>query len=137
MKTLGLVSLVQLVLGLIGLRRGLDGGLVPDVPGMKPGKKKDIARRQWVDGTALSAPGVMLVAQGLAGVIVLFGWKPRRLAARVLGVLGAIMVLGYPLERTWRESMVKGDRELLPFTLGGFVLALKMAILGFAVGRRR
>lgn len=136
MRTLGLVSLVQLALNVLGLRRALERKLVPDLPGSPKRRKKDIAERAWVDGTALSAPAFMLVLQCLAALVALFGRGPGRLAARTLGVLGVMMVFGYPLERVWRESFVAKDKQLLPFTFGGFVVALTMAILGFAVRRR-
>ena len=105
------------------------------MPGFAPRRKKDISARHWIDGTALSAPSIALAIQALATLFALFGSRDRLTPARTLGVLGAIMSIGYPVERIWRESLVKGDRELLPLTLGGFLLALKMAILGFAVKR--
>ena len=45
------------------------------------------------------------------------------------------MAIGYPLEKVWRDSLVEPDKELTPLTFGGFLLALKMAILGWSVGR--
>ncbi|QKJ18079.1 hypothetical protein [Microbacterium hominis] len=135
MRLLGVVSLVQLVLGVLGLRKALDERLVPDLPGFAPRRRRDIADRHWAEGTALSAPSFMLVLQAVATLFALFGSRSRLAPARVLGVLGAIMSIGYPIERIWRESLVKPDRDLLPLTLGGFLLALKMAILGFAVRR--
>lgn len=133
MRLLGVVSLVQLMLQLVGLRKALDNGLVPEVPGFAPRRKKEMAARHWTDGTALSAPSFALVLQAVATLFALFGDRRRLAAARTLGVLGAIMSIGYPLERIWRQSLVDRDRALMPLTLGGFLLALKMAILGFAV----
>ena len=78
----------------------------------------------------------MLVIQGIASIILIVHPRPPRFFARLLGVLGAIMTIGYPLEKEWRDSLVEPDRELTPLTLGGFLLALKMAILGWSVGRR-
>lgn len=43
--------------------------------------------------------------------------------------------IGWPVERVWRESLVEPDTEVTPFTLGGFLLSLKMAILGWSTGR--
>ena len=136
MKTLALVSLVQLLLGILGLRRAIDRRIPADVPGIAKRRRSEIADRHWLEGTALSAPSVMLVVQGIATIVVLFGrGDSRRVAARVLGLLGAVQVFGYPLERVWRQSLVDRDGDLMPFTVGGFTGALKMAILGFAVGR--
>ncbi len=137
MKTLGLVSLLQLLLGVLGLRRALDQQIPPDLPWTATRKPGEVADGHWTEGTALSAPSAMLVVQGVATIVVLFGrGAPRRFAARVLGVIGAVQVFGYPLERVWRQSFVDRDSDLMPFTAGGFIGALKMAILGFAVGRR-
>ena len=45
------------------------------------------------------------------------------------------MSIGAPLERIWRESLVTPDREVTPLTIGGFLLGLKLAILGWSAGR--
>ncbi|HEU0182727.1 MAG TPA: hypothetical protein VFR16_11105 [Agromyces mariniharenae] len=137
MRILGLVSLVQLLLGVAGLRKALREGRVADVPLVEPRPSAQLRRRHWIDGTALSAPTPMLVIQGIATLVLLVARRPPVFFARLLGVLGAIMTIGSPLERVWRDSLAEPDRELTPITLGGFLLALKMAILGWSVGRGR
>ena len=137
MRILGLVAFVQLLLGVAGLRKALREGRVADVPFVEKRSKKELERRHWADGTALSAPTPMLIAQGIASLVLIVHPRPPVFWARLLGVLGAIMTIGYPLEKVWRESLVGPDRQVTPLTLGGFLLALKMAVLGWSVGRKR
>ncbi|WP_438854324.1 hypothetical protein [Agromyces sp. M3QZ16-3] len=136
MRLLGAIGIVQLVFGALGLRKAYAEGRGGDVPGFPHRSPDEVRRRHWVEGTELSAPTVMLIAQAFASLALLVGRRPPVAAARTLGVLGAIMSIGYPIERVWRESFVDPDPEVTPLTAGGFLLALKMAILGFAVGRR-
>jgi len=135
MRILGLVSFVQLLLGVAGLKKALRERRVADVPFTEKRPKKQIEQRHWTDGTALSAPTPMLIVQGIASLVLIVHPRPPRFFARLLGVLGAIMAIGYPLEKVWRDSLVEPDKELTPLTFGGFLLALKMAILGWSVGR--
>jgi len=135
MRVLGLISFVQLLLGVAGLKKALREGRVADVPFAGKRPKKELQQRHWTDGTALSAPTPMLIIQGIASLVLLIHPRPPRFFARLLGVLGAIMAIGYPLEKVWRDSLVEPDKELTPLTFGGFLLALKMAILGWSVGR--
>lgn len=135
MRIVGAVGVAQLVLGILGLRKAYREGLPGDVPGVRIRSVDEMRRRHWIEGTSLSAPTAMLAVQGAASVALLVAPKPPVLAARVLGVLGAIMSIGYPIERVWRESLVTPDRETTPLTVGGFLLALKLAVLGWSVGR--
>ena len=68
MRILGLVSFVQLLLGVAGLKKALREGRVADVPFTEKRPKKQIRQRHWTDGTALSAPTPMLIAQGIASL---------------------------------------------------------------------
>jgi hypothetical protein len=136
LRIVGAIGLAQLVLGVLGLRKAYREGLPGDVPGIRVRSVEEMRRRHWVEGTSLSAPTAMLAAQGAASLALLLAPKPPVLAARVLGVLGAIMSIGYPIEQVWRESLATPDREVTPLTAGGFLLALKMAILGWSAGRR-
>jgi|GEM_PF-2881774 len=135
MRLVGAIGLAQLVFNLLGLRKGYSEGLTPDVPGYLVRAPDEVRRRHWVEGTALSAPTVMLVIQAVAVVLLLTRRRPPVAAARTLGVLGALMTMGYPVERIWRESFVDPDPGVTPLTAGGFALALKMAILGWSSGR--
>lgn len=135
MRIVGAIGLAQLVFNVLGLRKGYAEGISADVPGFPVRSPDAVRRRHWIEGTALSAPTVMIVVQGLAVLLLLTRRRPPVAAARTLGVLGAIMSIGYPVERIWRESFVDPDPEVTPLTAGGFLLALKMAILGWSAGR--
>jgi hypothetical protein len=135
MRIVGAIGLAQLVFNVLGLRKGYAEGISADVPGFPVRSPDAVRRRHWIEGTALSAPTVMLVVQGVASTALLVAPKPPVLAARVLGALGAIMSIGYPIERIWRQSLVEPDRETTPLTMGGFLLALKLAVLGWSAGR--
>lgn len=135
MRIVGAIGLAQLVLSVLGLRKAYREGLPAEVPGVRVSSVDEMRRRHWIEGTSLSAPTAMLAVQATASVALLVAPKPPMLAARVLGVLGAIMSIGYPLERIWRQSLVEPDRETTPLTAGGFLLALKLAILGWSAGR--
>ena len=111
MRVLGLVAFVQLLLGVAGLRKALREGRVADVPFAEKRSKKQIDQRHWTDGTALSAPTPMLVIQGIASIVLILGRRPPVFFARLIGVLGAIMAIGYPLEKVWRESLVEPERS--------------------------
>ena len=137
LRLVGAIGLVQLVFGVLGLRKAYREGRPPDLPGETVKSVDEMRARHWTDGTALSAPTVMMAVQGAASLALLVAPRPPVLAARILGVLGAIMTIGYPIEKVWRDSLVTPDRELTPLTAGGFLLALKMAILGWSAGRGR
>ncbi len=99
MRILGLVSFVQLLLGVAGLKKALREGRVADVPFAEKRSKKELQQRHWTDGTALSAPTPMLIIQGIASLVLIVHPRPPIFFARILGVLGAIMAIGYPSRR--------------------------------------
>ena len=135
MRFVGALGLAQLVLGVLGLRKAYREGRPAELPFGRISSADEMRRRHWLEGTALSAPTVMLAVQSVASVALLVSSRPPVLAARVLGVLGALMSIGAPVERIWRESLVTPDREVTPLTIGGFLLGLKLAILGWSAGR--
>lgn len=137
MRIVGAIGFAQLLLGLLGLGKAYREGRPGDVPGVRIRSVDEMRRRHWVEGTSLSASTAMLAVQGAASVALLVAPRPPVLAARILGVLGAIMSIGYPIEKVWRDSLVSPDRQVTPLTAGGFLLALKMAVLGWSVGRGR
>lgn len=137
LRLVGAIGLVQLVFGVLGFRKAYREGRPADLPGVNVKSVDEMRARHWIDGTSLSAPTVMLAVQGAASIALLVAPRPPVLAARVLGVLGAMMSIGYPIEKVWRESLVTPDREVTPLTVGGSLLALKMAILGWSAGRGR
>ena len=126
-NALALVSTTQLVLGLVGLRHAIRTGSSYDI-GFLRGSLQTARRDRWLIGTNLSAPGVMLLAQGLSTVLL---FTPRRrLAARILGLLGAVMSLGYPAEVSVRDAWRHPDQVVAPLTAATEVLAIAMAVLG-------
>lgn len=136
MKTLFVASAVQLALGLIGLRKALRERTSYDVWKLK-GDPAHVARDQWVMGTNLSAPGVMLILQTLA-TAGLLSRRRRRTSAKTLGILGAIMSGGYPAEKSVREAW-RGrspDTSMVAMTVAATALAAVMAVLGRREVRR-
>ena len=81
-------------------------------------------------GTALSAPGVMLVAQATATAHLLR--RRASLAERILGALGAAMMVGYLGEDLVRRRLRRSnwDRLESPLIAVGFGLASAMAVVG-------
>jgi hypothetical protein len=128
------ISAAQLGLGLLGLRVALRDGEPSDVRIIRLSADR-LAERQWITATALSAPGVMLVAQGVFTAAL--ATRPSGSAARGLGVLGSIMSFGYPVEAGFPRAIRHPDAERTPILLGGFVLAVAMAVLGPRAARDR
>ena len=128
-RVLAVVSGAQLALGLVGLRTALRRRHAYDFLWLR-GDAAHVARDAVTMGTALSAPGPMLVAQGVAtGTVAL---HPDRRAERILGVLGAAMVAGYLGERLVRTRLTPAGWEPLESTVvvAGLGLAAAMAVLG-------
>ena len=132
-KGLALVSAAQLPLGVAGLRPALRKRTAYDI-GFLRGSTDTIERDQWLTGTNLSAPGVLLVLQAACTAALLHG--PSRRAARTLGILGAIMTGGYPAERSVRASWRRPDDGVAPLTAAAALLAALMAALGFRTAGR-
>ena len=63
MKLLGVISAVQLAMGLVGLRKALRDGTEYDL-GFTRGSPETMKRDLWFMGTNLSPPAWMLLAQG-------------------------------------------------------------------------
>jgi hypothetical protein len=139
MKPRGLlvaISSAQLAAGLAGLsvavqrRRNYDLGFLR-------GRPDRVARDAVLLGTAYSAPAPMLVAQLWATRSLASG--PHDGARRMLGMLGALMVPGYLMERYGREHLVPSgfDPVETPVVAISTVLAGAMAVLGHrdAAGR--
>lgn len=122
------VSALQLAVGVVGevvaLRRRTAYDFTP--LGLR-GEPAHVGRDSLALGTGLSAPVVMLAAQGMAIRRLAIG--PSRAAGRCLGVLGAGMVAGYLGERGVRRRLtVAGwDPVESSVSLVGVVLSLAMA----------
>jgi hypothetical protein len=99
------------------------------------GSTDTIGRDQWITGTNLSAPGVMLVLQAACTAALVR--RPSRAAAKTLGVLGAIMTGGYPGERSVRAAWRTPGDSRAPLSAAATLLAALMAVQGFRAGRRQ
>jgi hypothetical protein len=89
----------------------------------------------WI-GTALSPPTPMAAVQAWA--VVRLGRRPDPGAARVLGLLGALMTPGILLERSTRELPRRRDPVETPVVAASLGLAAAMAGLGLGgSGRAR
>jgi hypothetical protein len=127
MRLLAAVSAAQLMLGLAGLAKALRSRGSFDI-GIMRGSPATIDRDQWVTGTSLSAPGLMLILQTLS-TVGLFT-QHRQAALRSLMVLGVIMSLGYPAEREVRRAWRHWETPNTPLTAAAEVLAVMMVVLG-------
>ena len=131
------VSLVQLCAGLAGQTIALRRRIAFDIAllGWR-GSAHHVGRDSWLLGTGVSAPGVMLATQAVATVHLARYESPA--AARTLGVLGAMMTAGYPVERAVRTALRPGgiDPVLAPVIVIGTGLGVAMAALGLRHHRR-
>jgi MGT family glycosyltransferase len=126
-RGLVVLSTIQLVLGVAGLRRALKERRVCDI-GFLRGSAEAIERQHWLLGTNYSAPGMMLVLQAVCTCALFRG--PSRAAAKTLGILGLVMTGGYPAERSVRASWRGPDDGTALLTAAATLLAALMAIQG-------
>ena len=124
-RLLAVVSLAQLATGVVGMTLGIRRSYPYDFL-MLHGRSDRIARDSVLMGTAMSAPVVMLVAQGVAvGVLV---QRPSTSAQRVLGALGASMVVGYLGESLIRRRLRVSDWDRVESPLAAAAIALSAAM---------
>jgi hypothetical protein len=123
------LSAVQLAIGLVGATVAVARGRTYDLVFLR-GRPEHVARDAVLLGTAYSAPVPMLVAQFVATRALAQG--PDDGARRTLGMLGALMVPGYLLERYGRAHLRPSgfDPVETPVVLAGVGLAAAMAVLG-------
>jgi hypothetical protein len=128
-RALVAVSAGQLAANVAGLAVALGRRRAYDV-GFLRGSPDRIGRDAWWAGTAYSAPVTMLVAQSWA--IARLRAAPDDGAQRLLGMLGAVMVPGYLMERYDRQHLRPGgwDPVETPVVVAGLSLAAAMAVLG-------
>jgi hypothetical protein len=93
------------------------------------GRPENVVRDSWTQGTALSAPIVMLAAQA-AATSTLYR-RDSQTAVTVLTTLGSLMISGYLGERVVRQRL-GGDFDPVetPVAASGLVLATSMALVG-------
>jgi hypothetical protein len=130
-RSLAAVSTVQLASGLAGLPIAIRRRL-PSNPVLVSIQfpQAHMARDSIWFGTARSAPGLMLITQAAATASLVVRPGPRE--RRILGVLGAVMIFGYLVEREsplWPGHADPVDTPLYAVGLAG---ALAMARLGLA-----
>jgi hypothetical protein len=130
-RLLAVISAVQLGMGVVGLRKALRDGTEYDL-GFLRGSPATTKRNLLFMGTNLSAPVWMLLAQALATVRLMTRHRSR--AAKTLGILGVMMSLGYPAEKSVRQAWRHPNRSTTVLTVVAELLAVSMAWLGL---RRR
>lgn len=123
------VSAVQLAVGLAGAVTAVRRGHSYDLLWFH-GNPARVAAEALMLGTALSAPGPMLLSQATCTVVV--AAHPDRRAAAGLQILGTMMVGGYLVERLGQRRLRPGGWEPLetPLVAAGAGLAAVMAVLG-------
>jgi hypothetical protein len=123
------ISAAQLAAGLTGLAVAVRRRRHYDLPFLR-GRPDTVARDAVLMGTAYSAPVPMLVAQFLATRAL--AQAPDDGARRMLGMLGALMVPGYLMERFDRAHLRPNgfDPVETPVVVAGIALAAAMAVLG-------
>ena len=133
-RRLALVSAGQLACGLAGMgvavrrRRFFDVALVH-----MRGSPQRVLQESVFNGTALSAPVTMLTLQGVA--IAGVARRSSKGWARVLGILGALMVPGFMSERHVRHILSRNGWEPVESLLVvvSMVLSVAMAVLAWRV----
>ena len=97
------------------------------------GSPERVLQDSLLNGTALSAPVTMLTLQGVA--IAAVARRSSKGWARVLGILGALMVPGYLSERHVRRILSRNGWEPVesPLAVVGIVLSAAMAVLAWRV----
>ena len=126
---LGIVAAIQLLLGIAGMALAVRRRH-PYHVGRMQGTPDSVGRDALFNGTALSAPVWMLVAQAVAiALVVSDAWKP---AHWVLGGLGLAMVAGYLGETHGRELLRPSGFDPLetPLLVLAILLSAAMAALG-------
>jgi hypothetical protein len=131
---LAMASTLQLLVSLVGLRKAMKEKIPYDMRFMK-GSAGHIVRDQFLLGGALSPPTTMMVAQAV-GTAWLFK-NPGPAPSRLLGVLGLLMSVGFPMERLFTESLRSPSRSTTSMIAGGESMAILMAVLGLTKAAER
>ena len=130
-RVLVAISAAQLAAGVAGQVIAVRDRRPFDLPLLgKRGRPEDVVRDSVFKGTALSAPATMLLTQAAATARLAKG--PSPVAARTLGVLGAIMTCGYLIEREFPRAFLPAGLGpvVTPVAAAGFALAVAMARSG-------
>jgi hypothetical protein len=127
------VSTAQLLTGVAGQLLAVKRRLAFDVTviGWK-GQPDRVLRDSWLIGTGVSAPVVMLACQ--AAATAQLSRRPSARAARTLGVLGAVMVGGYLVERETRKALSPRSWDRLATPVIGAAVGLAALMGGLGLG---
>jgi ABC-type phosphate transport system permease subunit len=127
--TLAFVSGMHVVTTTLALRYAVERGLAVDAAGVHRAPE-NVPRDAYFLGTGVTPPLVFTGVQAIAATVVLC--RPSSVAARTLGILGAVMLVGYAVERETRRALRPGhwDSRVTPLTAAGAALAVPMAVLG-------
>jgi hypothetical protein len=131
---LAVASTLNLLFSVVGFRKAVQEKIPYDIGFMK-GSAEHIARDQITLGSALSPPTLMMVAQAVGTVRMVKNPGPG--AARLLGVLGLAMSIGFSMERVFHESVRNPNRSNSPIVAGAESTAIVMAVLGFTLGWKK
>ena len=133
---LAVVSVAQLASGLAGMSVAVRRRHPYDFL-MLHGSADSVRRDSILMGTALSAPVVMLAAQGVATARLV--QQQSRRAERMLGALGALLVVGYLGETLVRRRLQPSgwDSVESPLAATSLALAAAMAVAARAANRPR
>jgi hypothetical protein len=123
------VAALQLTTAFVALRYAVERELAVDTPVLHR-EGRDVARDSWFLGTGITPPLMMMAAQACAVATVAV--RPSRVAARTLGILGSVMVIGYVAEQETRRALTpaRWDSRVTPLTAIGLGLAVPMAAWG-------
>jgi hypothetical protein len=127
--TLAFVSGLHVVTAVAALDYAVERGLAMDAVGIRR-SADDMPLDAYLLGTGVTPPIVFMGVQAVAATVVLC--RPSPVAARTLGVLGAVMIVGYAIERETRRALhpQNWDSRVTPLTGAGAALAVSMAVLG-------
>lgn len=130
--TLAFVSGSHVVTATIALRYAVERDLAIDAVGIRR-RASDVPKDALFLGTGVTPPLLFTAITSIAATVLLC--RPSRAAARTLGVLGAVMLVGYAAERETRRALRPGrwDSRVTPLTAAGATLALAMAGLGLSI----
>jgi hypothetical protein len=133
-RLLALVSAGQLATGVAGMVVGLRRRRPYDVLWMH-GTQDAIGRDVLVKGTALSAPGSMLLTQ--AAMTAAVARRPNRHGSHALGGLGATLVAGYLGERLVRQRLQPSGWDAVESPLLLVAIGLEPALSAVCLDQRR
>ena len=123
------VAALQLATAAAALRYAVERELAVDTPVLRR-SGVDVARDSWFLGTGITPPLLMMGVQAWAAGRVVR--RPSRVAARTLGLLGGVMLVGYAAEHETRTALAppSWDARVTPLTAAGLLLAVPMLALG-------